>query len=196
MAHGSTAQYAFRVCFLDQVVVSIRNAGRMLVVLGLLACGEGAAPTQSNGLVGLGPVPMALYLTATTRIVAVVGGAPELEVSTLVRNLGDSTIQIVVGAQCPLFVQLVPDSTGAFEDSVDPSMACPQGGLVFDLAAGDTITLTRTLEADVLASFASGTYGVNVAVTSTSYDAGVWGAWAGAVQLPLVGGALTGSTGR
>ena len=61
-------------------------------------------------------------------------------------------------------------------------MACAPGGPTIALAPGDTAVLTRVLGADTLATFAPGTYGVNVAVTTTAAVIGVWG---GAVQLPL-----------
>ena len=53
---------------------------------------------------------------------------------------------------------------------------------MLELAPGDTAVLTRVLSADTLGSFAPGTYGVNVAVTTST---GLIGVWAGAVQLPL-----------
>jgi len=61
-------------------------------------------------------------------------------------------------------------------------MACPPDASMLELAPGDTAVLTRVLGADTLASFAPGTYGVNVAVTTST---GLIGVWAGAVQLPL-----------
>jgi len=64
-------------------------------------------------------------------------------------------------------------------------MACPPDASMLELAPGDTTMLTRVLRADTLASFAPGTYGVNVAVTTST---GLIGLWAGAVQLPLARG--------
>jgi len=65
---------------------------------------------------------------------------------------------------------------------LDASMACPPGASTLELAPGETTVLTRVLDADTLASFAPGTYGVNVAVTTSP---GLIGVWAGRVQLPL-----------
>ena len=62
-------------------------------------------------------------------------------------------------------------------------MACAPGGSTLDLAPGDSTVVSRVLQADTLAAFAPGTYGVNVAVTTST---GLLGAWAGAVPLPLV----------
>jgi hypothetical protein len=109
-------------------------------------------------------------------------GAPELEVSALLRNGTTTGIQVSVGAQCPLFVLLFTDPTGAYADSVSASMACAPGGPTLALAPGDTAVLTRVLSADTLASFPPGMYGVDIAVTSSTAIIGVW---ADSVQLPL-----------
>lgn len=108
---------------------------------------------------------------------------PALEVSASLRNATKVRIQVAVGAQCPLFVRLFPDPTGEPAGSLDASMACAPGGSILDLAPGDTTVVSRVLQQDTLSAFAPGTYGVNVAVTTTT---GLLGAWAGAVQLPLV----------
>jgi hypothetical protein len=89
---------------------------------------------------------------------------------------------VAVGVGCPLFVKLFPDPTGEYEGSTDSSMGCLSGGPALDLAPGDTAVLTRVIGADTLASFAPGTYGINVVVTTNPFLIGVW---AGAVQLPL-----------
>jgi len=73
-------------------------------------------------------------------------------------------------------------SKGGVRGSLDASMACPPGASTLELAPGETTVLTRVLDADTLASFAPGTYGVNVAVTTST---GLIGVWAGPVQLPL-----------
>ncbi|HYT69939.1 MAG TPA: hypothetical protein VEK78_01075, partial [Gemmatimonadales bacterium] len=86
-------------------------------------------------------------------------------------------IRIALGTQCPLFVRIFPDPTGEYAASVNGSMACPPGASPLELAPGDTAVLTRVLGADTLASFAPGTYGVNVAVTTST---GLLGVWAGA----------------
>jgi len=113
---------------------------------------------------------------------SVASGAPNLEVSASLRNATKLRIGVAVGAQCPLFVRVFPDPTGEYADSLAASMACPPGASTLELAPGDTAVLTRVLSADTLASFAPGTYGVNVAVTTST---GLIGVWAGAVQLPL-----------
>lgn len=150
----------------------------VLVALGLMAC-TGSAPTQTQGLRTLPPT---LSVSATTDVISAAGGAPELEISALLRNETKVGFQVAVGAQCPLYVRLFPDPTGAYSDSLSASMACAPGGPTIALAPGDTAVLTRVLGADTLATFAPGTYGVNVAVTTTAAVIGVWG---GAVQLPL-----------
>jgi hypothetical protein len=157
---------------------SMRNEVKVLVTLGLLAC-TGRAPTENSYW---GTAPPTLTVTATTRVLPVAGGAPDLEISALLRNSTVSHIQVAVGAQCPLFVRIFPDPTGENSGSLDLSMACAQGGPTLDLAPGDTAVLTRVLRADSLASFAQGTYGINVAITTTT---DLMGVWAGAVHLPL-----------
>jgi hypothetical protein len=156
----------------------MRNEVKVLVTLGLLAC-TGRAPTE-NGYKRT--APPTLTVTATTRVLPVASGAPDLEISASLRNSTSSHIQVAVGAQCPLFVQIFPDPTGEQSGSINLSMACAQGGPTLDLAPGDTAVLTRVFRAVTLASFAAGTYGVNVAITSTT---GLMGVWAGAVHLPL-----------
>lgn len=157
----------------------MRGTVRLVVALGALAC---TSPTSTENDSGLKLSPPTLSVSATTRVVSVAGAAPELEVSASLRNATMSHIQVAVGAQCPLFVRLFPDPTGEFRNSTDPSMACPPGGPNLDLAPGDTAVLTRVLPADTLTTLAQGTYGVNVAVTTSTALVGVW---AGAVQLPL-----------
>jgi len=163
-----------------RVVGSMRNAVPLLVALGLLACTD-RAPTENNYEMRR-TAPPTLSVSATTRVLPVAGGAPDLEISASLRNSTVSHIQVAVGAQCPLFVRIFPDPTGEYSGSLDLSMACAQGGPILDLAPGDTAVLTRVLRADTLASFAPGTYGINVAVTTITDLIGVW---AGAVQLPL-----------
>lgn len=161
----------------------MRNAMPLLVALGLLAC-KGQTPTGEDDS-GLRLPPPTLFVSATTRVLPVVGGAADLQVAAVLRNATMSHIQVAVGPQCPLFVRLFPDSTGEYSGSLDQSMACLPGGPTLDLAPGDTTVLTRVLRAGTLASFAQGKYGVNVAVTSSTALIGVW---AGAIQLPLGSG--------
>jgi len=147
------------------------------MVVTLCAC-TAQAPTEMNRL-----APPTLSVSAATRVVSVASGAPNLEVSASLRNATLLRIRIALGTQCPLFVRIFPDPTGEYAASVNGSMACPPGASPLELAPGDTAVLTRVLGADTLASFAPGTYGVNVAVTTST---GLLGVWAGAVQLPLL----------
>ena len=157
----------------------MRNALIGFVVLFLLGCSS-ETPTENDARRTL--PPPALSVTATSRPVSNVRGGQDLEVSALLRNSTKSHILLVNGAQCPLFVRLFPNPTGERPGSLDPSMACPSGRPTIDLAPGDTTVLTRALPADMLASFAPGKYGINVAVTTTTVLAGAWG---GTVLLPL-----------
>lgn len=155
----------------------MRHAIQLLVALALFAC-TGQGPTEMNRL-----APPTLSVSATTRVLPVASGAPDLEVSASLRNATRTRLWVALGAQCPLFVRVFPDPTGEFAGSLDASMACPPGASTLELAPGDSTVLTRVLGADSLASFAPGNYGVNVAVTTST---GLIGVWAGAVQLPLV----------
>jgi len=155
----------------------MRHSIALPVVVILCACTD-PAPTEMNRL-----APPTLSVSAATRAVSVPNGSPNLEVSASLRNATRLRIRVAVGTQCPLFVRIFPDPTGEYAGSVDGSMACPPGASTLELAPGDTAVVTRVLGADTLASFAPGTYGVNVAVTTST---GLLGVWAGAVQLPLL----------
>jgi hypothetical protein len=103
-----------------------------------------------------------------------------LKVSVTLHNYTSVHLQAVVSASCPFAVRIFPDSTGAYE--YIGVNACPAGGSALDVAPADSVVLTRMISADSLATFARGTYGVNVLVGTTT---GAIGAWAGAIQLPL-----------
>lgn len=158
----------------------MHNPIRFLVALGLVACAC-EAPTEPSERHRL-PLPPTLSVSATTHVLSVAAGALDLEVVASLRNATTSRIRVAVGSQCPLFVRLFPNPTGEYAVSLNASMACPPGASTLELAPDDTTVLTRVLGADTLASFAPGTYGVNVAVTTST---ALLGAWAGAVQLPL-----------
>jgi hypothetical protein len=126
--------------------------------------------------------PPMLWPTAATRVVEVAGGSLALEVSVWLRNQTTSALQVQTTPACAPYVALFPDSTGEQATSIDPSTACQPGGQELSVPAGDSTVLRRTIPADSLASFASGTYGVNWAYISEGY---LTAGWAGAVQLPL-----------
>jgi hypothetical protein len=146
----------------------------LLVVFIVTACGR--EPTALRT-----PAPPTLRITGTNRVVSV-AGVPHLEVSASLRNPTTIHIRVSVGEQCPLFVQLYPDTTGEPAGRLNPSMACPPSAPTRDLAPGDTALLIRVLGGDSLASLAPGNYGVNIAVTTST---ALIGKWAGFVQLPL-----------
>ena len=154
----------------------MRNVLLVLVTLAVFAC-AGPTQTEMNRL-----PPPTLSITATTQVLSIAGGAPVLQVSAAIRNATTQRIQVSVGANCPLYVHVFPDPTGQYQLSTDPSMACAAGASTLDLVPGDSTVLTRVLAADELASRAPGTYGVGVAVTTSTALIGVW---AGIVQLPL-----------
>jgi len=126
--------------------------------------------------------PPTLQVAGASQVVSSASG-PVLQVSASLRNATRTHIQLAIGAQCPLFVRLVPDSSGAPMGSLDQSMACPSGSPTRDLAPGDTATLIRVLSGDSLTGIAPGRYGLNIAVTTST---ALIGAWAGTVTLPLV----------
>ena len=153
----------------------MRTSVRLLSALMVGAC-TSQSPTGYNRL-----PPPSLQVTGTSHVVSS-AGVPSLEVLASLRNPTTTRIQVAVGTECPLFVTLFPDPTGQQQGSVDASMACAPGGSTLDLAPGDSAVLTRILPGDSLTGFTPGTYGVNVAVTTSTR---VIGTWAGAVQLPL-----------
>ena len=157
----------------------MRNTLVAFFALGSLACSS-EMPTQNDS--HLRTAPPTLSISATSREVLNANGSLDLEVSALLRNSTKSHIALVNGAQCPLFVRIFLDPTGEFSNSLDPSMGCPIGGPTVDLSPSDTALLTRVVPANTLASFAPGTYGINVVVTTTTVVSGVW---AGAIVLPL-----------
>ena len=159
----------------------MRNAMRWLVAVGLSACAD-QGPRLEDSRLRLAPA--SLWITAKSRVLASGAEEPELEVSASLQNFTDTHIRVAVGPQCPMFVRVFPNPTGERIVSTSASMACPAGGPTVDVAPGTTIVLTRTLSADTLASFAPGTYGVNVAVTTST---SLIGTWAGTVELPLSG---------
>ena len=159
----------------------MRNALRVLVVFGLVGWAS-QLPAQIVFRGRRAPVPRPLTVTASTRVLSATGAGPSLEVSALLENRTTRHKQVVIGARCPLWVRLFPAPTGEMSGSFDDSSLCRTRGPSLDIAPGHSATLTRVLRADTLTSFAPGTYGVNVAVTTND---GWIGVWAGTVQLPL-----------
>jgi hypothetical protein len=153
--------------------------GTLVAVAALTACAS-KEPTRVETSTRLGPP--ALAIVATSRVVSSAGGAPALEVTAKGWNPTTSHILLAVAPECPLVVWVFPDPTGAAMGSVDPSKGCASVGTTRDVAPGDTVVVTRTVGADAFASLPAGTYGVNVALTTSTAITGVWG---GAVQLPL-----------
>ena len=156
----------------------MRSSIRLPMLVALCAC-TGQGPTEMNRL-----APPTLSVSASTRVLSVASGPPNLEVSATPRRnfvafRSDAETSRLGG---PLVIRVFPDPTGEYAGSLDASMACPPDASMLELAPGDTAVLTRVLGADTLASFAPGVYGVNVAVTTST---AVIGVWAGAVQLPL-----------
>lgn len=153
-----------------------------LFVMVLAPCVLAACSNEPSNLHRLTLAPPTLQVSGASQVVSSASG-PALQVSAALRNATHTHIQLAIGAQCPLFVRLFPDSSGAPMDSLDPSMACPPGSPTRDLAPGDTAILIRVLSGDSLTTVAPGLYGVNIAVTTST---AVLGTWAGAVRLPLV----------
>ena len=159
----------------------MRNVLLVVIALSVFAC-VGSTPTDesSTGIHGLPPPTPAI--SAATQVRSTAGGVLVLDVSATVRNATTQRIQVAIGASCPLYVNVFEDPTSEYRASADGSMACPAGVSMIDLAPGDSTVLTRTLGADEFVSRAPGTYGVNIAVNTSTL---VIGAWAGVIQLPL-----------
>ena len=154
----------------------MRKSVMLMIVLGSMACGDGLTSNENR------LPPPSLEFRATSRQILNADNTVDLEVSAAVWNPTSVHIQVAAGAQCPLGVRLFPDSTGIVMGHLSASMACPAGRPNVDLAPSDTITLTHVVRADSLVLLSSGTYGVNVIITSSN---AIMGGWAGAVHLPL-----------
>jgi len=152
--------------------------GLTALALAAAACSADRVTYSDNGL--RTPPPM-LFPTATTREVTV-GSAHTLEVLVSLYNPTAVHLKVRTGAQCPVFVQLIPHPAPDDQGSLDASMACAFQGSVIDVAPRDSVLLTRVLDADSLNALPPDRYGVNVAVTTSDY---VIGTWAGTVELPL-----------
>lgn len=147
----------------------------LLVALSLLACrGEAPTSTGENRL-----PPPTVSVSASTSVISLPSGDPGLEVIAFLRNGTTSHIRVYHGAQCPLYVSIDWDPTGEPAGSLWWWMACPWSTVPMDLAPGDTASLTRVF--GPFTSITPGTYGINVAVTTST---GLIGVWAGAVHLP------------
>ena len=142
----------------------------------LLACAS-QVPTELQNR----RPPATLSVAARTRVVYS-AGQTDLEVAATLRNTTTLPIRVTSGVACPLSVRLVADPTGQQVGTLDGSMACAVATPALDLAPGDSTLVTHVVPADSLAALASGTYAVNVAVTTTT---AVIGVFAGAVTLPL-----------
>lgn len=148
----------------------MRSSMLVLVTLSLLAC-KSEAPTQPSVNIDT-PRIQDVSISPSMRVVWDADGALALEVSAFLRNVVKVPVQV---ARCPLPVEIVPQG-GGFGGG--PEEGCPTQ----DLAPGDTTTLTRVFGADTLASFAPGTYAVEVDVTTSL----AWhGDPVGTIQLPL-----------
>ncbi len=101
----------------------MRNLPPLLTALVVSAC-SGEGPTNFHTL-----APPTLRITGANRVVTT-EGLSELEISASLRNPTSIRIQVAVGAQCPLFVRLFPDSTGEPAGSLAPSMACAPGASI------------------------------------------------------------------
>jgi hypothetical protein len=151
----------------------------LVVFFGLSACAD-QGPRLEDSRLRL--APPSLSITATSRVVMSAAGESELEVSASLQNFTKTHISVAVGPQCPLFVKIFANPSGERMVTTNSSMACPAGGPMVDVAPGTTTVLTRVVPASTLSSFAPGTYGVNVAVTTST---SLVGTWAGAIELPL-----------
>jgi hypothetical protein len=153
----------------------MRRSIGALVVLCTLAC-KGESPTDN----GLRLAPPTLDVAAWTFAEGVVGDPLDLWVSVALHNHTTTHLQAVVSDACPFAVRIFPDSSGT--QPYIGVVGCPPGGAELDIAPGDSAILTRKFPADTLATFAPGTYSVNVLVGTVH---GSIGMWAGTVPLPF-----------
>ncbi|MDE3128361.1 MAG: hypothetical protein KGL38_10175 [Gemmatimonadota bacterium] len=153
----------------------------LTAAIALAAAACGGAPTGT----GRSLPPPTLQVSGSTRIRTDSGGQSELEVLAALSNPTSVHILVGMGAQCPLYVHVYPDPTGAYMVPAGGPAGCAASAMTLDLAPGDSAVLTRVVPPDSLASLAPGTYGVALGVvTSTA----IIGMWAGTVQLPVGSG--------
>jgi hypothetical protein len=148
----------------------------VVTAVGSSGCRSDRLPTEDH------LAPPLPAVTATAR--ALGGPNPGLEVSAVVRNPTASHILVLTGPACPLYVRVFPDPTGEYAIAGGPSISCPTSSSppMIDLAPGDSTRLSRTVPNDSLASYAPGTYGVNLTITIVTSIITVW---AGAIDLPI-----------
>jgi hypothetical protein len=156
------------------------------VALSLPACKaqQVTSVTPCNGCLTLmPPVP---GLIAEIRVLSVAGRPPDLQVSASLVNRTFSRTTFVV-LPCPLVIRLSPYPPGSY--GAGAADECPSGRPQYVLAYGDSIMMTRVLDADTLASLTPGEYAVSVDVTYheiTRTDGNtIEGALAGLIRLPL-----------
>ena len=157
-----------------------QSLARFAVLLLFVATGANACsrePTQAEDRLP----PPSLYLTGTNRVVIAGDADTSLEVAAHVYNPTSVHLGVHTGADCPLAVSLIPDSTAEYMVNIGVE-DCPSTAQTIDVAPGDSITLVRVLHASALSSYAQGVYGINVGIASSN---ALIGAWAGAVRLPL-----------
>jgi hypothetical protein len=102
-----------------------------------------------------------------------------MEVTVLVSNSHDVHIEVAVGADCQLGLEILVENGGG--EPFNPIVCSPSGPTI-DLGPRDTVTLTRVFDAHTLASVAPGTYGLAPVITQTTAKIESWAGWA---QFPL-----------
>jgi hypothetical protein len=136
-------------------------------------CGVGAMCTNGP------PPPPVLTTRSTWRPILTPDSLVAMEVTVLVSNSHDVHIEVAVGADCQLGLEILVENGGG--KPFNPIICSPHGPTI-DLGPLDTVTLTRVFDAHTLASVAPGTYGLAPVITQTTAKIEAWAGWA---QFPL-----------
>ena len=148
----------------------------LILILGLLASCD--SPVEAHRL-----PPPTLSLSAELRIMPGPQGPLQLEIAATLRNDTQVAIGVSTGPSCPLQSHLFLDPSGEPMAVVPFADApCAPDPHLVTLEPGDSTRLVQIWTADTLATFAPGTYGTSVMVTTST---AIIGKWAGAVTLPL-----------
>jgi hypothetical protein len=169
----------------------MRKTVLVMIALGSLAChgdgdtmtrpctvSAGCCPPGASCMVRSAHTPM-LTTHSTWRPILTPDSLVAMEVSVLVSNQHEVHLQIAVGGDCQLGLDILVEDGGGRPFG---PITCEPSGPPIDLGPLDTVTLTRVFDAHTLALVAPGTYGLAPVITQTNARNQAWAGWA---QFPL-----------
>src|SRR5882724_897212 len=95
---------------------------RLCVLAAISLIASGCKSDRATAI--MGPAPPAIWFEASTHVMPQTNAPSALEVLTWIYNRTNVTLDVFVGAQCPVGVQFYPYPSGG---SLTSSMACPSG---------------------------------------------------------------------